>query len=406
MKRRVWITGLGALTTFGVGAEPFWRALTSGQSGIGPLNTPADGIRIQPARVGAAYSDFDPNVYFTSNDLPLLDRFSQFAVLAAREAVADAGLAPESLAGAAAVVGTGCGGKDTDDEIYRRLYWEQKSQAHPLTIPRGMPCAPACQVSIQLGIRGPVFGVTSACASAAYAVAQAVLMIRGGMVDIAIAGGTDAPFSPVLLKAWDALRVLAPDTCRPFCKDRKGLVLGEGAGMVVLEAAPHARNRGVRPYAELAGIGLSADAGHITDPSPEGAARAISSALREAGMAPGEVDYINAHGTGTRANDVSETRAIRQVFGQEADRLLVSSTKSMHGHSLGAAAGMELVATALALRHGVVPPTANFTEPGEGCDLDYVPNVAREIGPRAALSNSFAFGGLNAVLALRRVTGA
>ncbi len=402
MTSRVWITGVGALSVFGVGVELFWRALIRGQSGIGPLHVPSDGIAIQPKRVGASLADFYPETYFSSGDLPLLDRFSQFAVLAAREAVKDADLSAESLATAAAVIGTGCAGKDTDDEIYSRLYRDKKNHAHPLTIPRGMPCAPACQVSIQLGIHGPVFSVTSACASAAHAVTQAVLMIRSGMVEIAIAGGTDAPFSPVLLKAWDALRVLAPDTCRPFCKDRKGLVLGEGAGIVVLEAEPHARRRGAHPYAELAGIGLSSDAGHITDPSPEGAAKAISAALRDADMTLGEVDYVNAHGTGTRANDVSETRAIREVFGQEADRLLVSATKSMHGHSLGAAAGMELVATALALRHGIVPPTANFTEPGEGCDLDYVPNKARETELRAALSNSFAFGGLNAVLALRR----
>jgi nodulation protein E len=284
---------------------------------------------------------------------------------------------------------------------YQRLYVQGKRRVHPLTIPRGMPSAAASQVSIQLRIRGPSFSVTSACSSSGHAVAQALLLIRSGVVDLALAGGTDAPFTPGLLKAWEALRVVSPDACRPFCEDRNGLVLGEGAGMVVLETEARARRRGAAPYAELAGFGMSSDASHITDPSVEGAAAAMAAALRDARMEPADVDYVNAHGTGTAANDVNETRAIRQVFGAHAEALAVSSTKAAHGHALGAAGALELVATALALQRGVVPPTLNFTAPGAGCDLHYVPNQAETRGLRGALSNSFAFGGLNAVLALR-----
>jgi nodulation protein E len=264
-----------------------------------------------------------------------------------------------------------------------------------------MPSAAASQVSIQFNIKGPVFTVASACSSAAHSIAQAMLMIRSGLVDVAIAGGTDAPFTFGLMKAWEALRVLSPDTCRPFSEDRSGLVLGEGAGMIVLESRKHAEDRGAQIYAELAGCGMSTDAGHVTEPSMDGAARAMQAALNDASLAPEGVDYINAHGTGTKANDVTETGAIHRVFGGHAGRLAVSSTKSMLGHTLGAAGGLELVASILAIKEGIVPPTANFTSPGEGCDLDYVPNEAREMKVRAALSNSFAFGGLNAVLLAR-----
>jgi nodulation protein E len=268
-----------------------------------------------------------------------------------------------------------------------------------------MPSAAASQVSMGFGIQGPVFSVASACSSAAHAIAQAAAMIRAGLVDLALAGGTDAPFTLGLMKAWEALRVLSSDSCRPFCRDRSGIVLGEGAGMLVLESEAHARRRGATIRAELAGAGMSSDAGHITDPSVEGAARAMRAALDDAGMDPAEIDYVNAHGTGTQANDLTETRAVHAVFGEHASRLAVSSTKSMHGHALGASGALEAVATVLALQKGVIPPTANFTEPGEGCDLDYVPNRARAAPVRAALSNSFAFGGLNAVLAFRAWRG-
>jgi nodulation protein E len=267
-----------------------------------------------------------------------------------------------------------------------------------------MPSAATSQVSIDLGTHGPAFSVTTACASSAHAVAQAVLLIRGGCAQVALAGGTDAPFTYGLLKAWEALRILSPDQCRPFSDNRNGLVLGEGAGVVVLESEAHALARDAKIYAELAGFGMSSDAGHITDPSPNGAVVAMRAALADAGLAPAGIDYINAHGTGTWANDPCETRAIRQVFGRDADRLVVSSTKAAHGHAMGASGALELIATTLAIRDGVVPPTLNFAGPGEGCDLDYVPNQAEARRVGAALSNSFAFGGLNAVLALRRLS--
>jgi nodulation protein E len=402
MPKTVVITGLGTLSALGHNTDQFWNALKQGRSGIGPLETlPSDLLK---TNIGAEVPNFKPEALLPGKEIPLFDRFTQFALIAGGEAIEDAGLEPEHLAAAAAVVGSGCCGKHTDEETYQRLYKEGKSRAHPLTIPKGMPSAAASQVSIQFKIKGPVFTVASACSSAAHSVAQAMLMIRSGLVDVAIAGGTDAPFTFGLMKAWEALRVLSPDTCRPFSEDRNGLVLGEGAGMIVLESREHAEGREAQIYAELAGCGMSSDAGHVTDPSMDGAARAMEAALKDASMAPEEVDYINAHGTGTKANDVTETEAIHRVFGSHAGKLAVSSTKSMLGHTLGAAGALELVASVLAIRDGVVPPTANFTSPGKGCDLDYVPNDARDMDVGAVLSNSFAFGGLNAVLLARAKT--
>jgi nodulation protein E len=265
-----------------------------------------------------------------------------------------------------------------------------------------MTNASASQISIAYGLRGPTYAVASACASANHAIIQAAQMIRFGMVDAAITGGTEACLSYGALRAWEAMRVLADDTCRPFSANRRGLVLGEGAAIFVLESLEHAQARGASILAELAGTGMSADASDIVMPNPEGAAMAMRQAMDEAGLAPQDVDYVNAHGTGTQANDATETRAIRLAFGAHADRLAVSSTKSMHGHALGASGALELVAAIGALRDGVVPPTANLDQPDPACDLDYVPNTAREMPVRAVLSNSFAFGGLNAVLALRR----
>lgn len=352
--------------------------------------------------VGARAWAYDPGDWFPADRIQLLDRISQFALLAARQAAADAGLGATHARSAAVVLGTGCGGKETEEETYAGLYRDGRARVHPLTIPRGMPSAPVSQVSMDLGAHGPAFGVTSACASSSHAVAQVALLIRAGLAEVGLAGGTDAPFTHGMLKAWEALRVLSPDACRPFARDRNGLVLGEGAGVLVLESEAHASRRGACVYAELAGIGLSSDAFHITDPSPDGAAAAMKAALEDGGLIPEDIDYINAHGTGTRANDPNETRAIRQVFGVHSDRLAVSSTKAAHGHALGAAGALELIATVLTLRDGWVPPTLNLVQPGEGCDLDYVPNQAVRRVVRAALSNSFAFGGLNAVLALRR----
>jgi nodulation protein E len=354
--------------------------------------------------VGAAIPNLVPEEYFSSSELPYLDRFSQLATIAAREAAADSGLASGDVAlqRACAIIGTGCGGKHTDEKTYSDLYKNGKSRIHPLTIPKGMPSAAASVVSKDLQIHGPVFSVTSACASGAHAIIQGYMMIRAGVVDLALVGGTDAPFTYALLKAWDALRVVSSDTCRPFSRDRSGMVLGEGAGILILESAQSARTRGARVYAELAGCGMSSDAEHITRPDVDGIVSAIRSALRDADIAAPFIDYVNAHGTGTVANDLAETQALHQVFGSHAKQLAISATKSMHGHALGAASALEVIVTALAIHNQSIPPTANFTTPGEGCDLDYVPNVGRDQPIRAAISNSFAFGGLNAVVVIKR----
>jgi nodulation protein E len=269
----------------------------------------------------------------------------------------------------------------------------------PFTIPKAMANAGASRISFEHGVTGPVYTVSTACSSANHAIGQAFWMIRNGVADLAIAGGSEAPFSPGMLKAWEGMRVVSPDTCRPFSRDRKGLILGEGAGMLILEALDQAKSRGAKIYGELAGFGMSSDAHHLTQPSAEGAARAMRAALEDASAKPEAIGYINAHGTGTLANDPTETEAIRAVFG--ARQPMVSSTKSMHGHALGAAGALEAAATLLALSRKIIPPTANFLAPDPTCDLDVVPNIAREAEIEWALSNSFAFGGLNAVLAFR-----
>ena len=395
------ITGLGAVSGLGLNAHAFWDKLKAGQTAIKPLDPPIEGVKIS---IGATVPDFDPESYFTADELSILDRFSQLAVIAAREAVDDAGLVPgeETLTDAAAIIGSGCGGKHTDEDTYDQLYKQQKSRAHPLTIPKGMPSAAASMVSMHLGIKGPAFALASACASGLHAIIQGMTMIQAGMIDVALVGASDAPFTYGLLKSWDALRVASSDTCRPFCFDRSGLVLGEGAGMLVLESEEHAQARDARIYAELIGCGMTSDAGHITRPDVTGITNAMTNALQHAGIQPEQVDYINAHGTGTQANDETETNAIKQVFGDHASKLAVSSTKAMHGHALGASSALELIATTLAIYHGIIPPTVNFTTADEACDLDYVPNEAREQDINYALTNSFAFGGLNAVIALKK----
>ena len=407
MNRRVVITGMGAICALGHDARSMWQGMREGRGAIAPLAGFEDHADLR-VRVAAQVRDYDPLAHFDEKKLLLLDRVSQFALIAAREAVAQSGLdfaTDEALrARTACIVGTGTGGEQTNDEASRRLYKEGNPRLHPFSIVRRMVNAPASQVSIAFGAGGPSFAVSSACASANHALAQAFGLVRSGTCDVALAGGTEACITLGVLRAWEAMRVLADDTCRPFCKQRRGLVLAEGAGMFVLEDFDHARARGAEILAEFAGAGMSADAGDIVLPSDAGAARAIRSALDDARLNASDVDYINAHGTGTPANDPTETRAIRKVFGEHAGSLAVSSTKSMHGHALGAAGALELVAAIGSLRDQVVPPTANFLDPDPECDLDYVPNTPREREVRAVLSNAFAFGGLNAVVALRRVS--
>ena len=403
MQRRIAITGMGAISPLGVGAQALWQGLREGRSGIGPLNHP-DAGRLRVKIAAQVPASFDPATNIDERTLPLLDRTSEFALHAAREAIAQSGLdfgVNQLGLRTAVIVGTGVGGETTQDDQSRRLYADNATRVHPLTIVRLMTNASASQISIAYGLRGPTFAVASACASANHAIIQAAQMIRYGLADVAIAGGTEACITYGALRAWEAMRVLADDTCRPFSLNRRGLVLGEGAGIFVLESMEHAQARGAVILAELAGVGMTADATDIVMPSADGASSAMSQAMQDAGLAPQDVDYINAHGTGTPANDATESKAIRLAFGAHADRLAVSSTKSMHGHALGASGALELVAVIGALRDSVVPPTANLDQPDPACDLDYVPNVARAMPVRAALSNSFAFGGLNAVLALK-----
>lgn len=402
---RVVITGLGVFNPAGKDIATFWETVRDGRSVIGPLTTiPTDELHV---KIGAEITDFDPEAHFKPKQLALLDRFSQLALMAAREAIADAGVGFEGEAGerTACLIGSGVGGQRTLDESYYRIYAEGRKGLHPFTIPKMMLNAACSHITMENGITGPAYAIASACASATHAIGQAFHMVRSGIVDAAVTGGSESCIATGSMKGWEAIRVLARDTCRPFSKGRTGMVLGEGAAVVVLETLDHARARGAEIHAELAGFGMSADAMDITLPDANGAARAMRSAMAEARLEPGDIDYINAHGTGTAANDSTETRAIRMAFGDAADRLAVTSSKSVFGHALGGAGALELAATVMAIRHAVVPPTANFTEPDPECDLDYVPNEPREQPIRAALSNSFAFGGLNAVLAVKRFEG-
>jgi nodulation protein E len=400
---RVAVTGLGAICAIGANTAEVWESLQAGRSGIGPL-TIADATRLRFANVAEVHG-YDPGNHFTPAQVDHMDRFAQFALIAAREAARDAGIVwtDELRERGAIVTGSGIGGQGTQDQGFVDVYLNGRNRVHPLTIPRTMPNAGASHISMEFGITGPAFTLSTACSSSNHALGVALQLIRGGGVDIAFAGGSEAPLSFGMLKAWEAMRVIALDTCRPFSKDRRGIILGEGAGMLVLEPLDAARARGAYIYAELAGAGMSADAYHITQPASAGPVRAIRAALQDAGLQPEQIGYINAHGTGTIGNDVTETRAIREVFGAAAEKLPVSSTKSMHGHALGAAGAIEAVATLLAMKHGILPPTANYNERDPECDLDYVPNTARPARVEAALSNSFAFGGLNAVIAFRKI---
>ncbi len=399
---RVVVSGIGVVSAIGLNREQFEDSLRAGRCGIRPI-TQVDPDRLQ-MKNAAVVTGFDAAAHIDAKRLKMMDRFAQFAVVAAREAVADAGFERRNgLRAAAVVLGSGAGGKTTDDDAFRELYEAGNPRVHPTVIPRSMLSAAVSHVTIDLGIQGPSFAVSSACASAAHALGQALWMLRNGSAEVALAGGAEACITLGLLKAWDAMRVVSLDICRPFSLGRRGMTLGEGAAVLALETLDRARRRGAKIYAELAGFGMSSDASHLIQPSAEGAAQAMQAALRDGRIEPGEVDYINTHGTGTRTNDATESNAIRAVFGGYADALAVSSTKSMHGHALGASGALEAAATALGIHGGFVPPTMNFIEADSDCPLDCVPNKAREVPVRVALSNSFAFGGLNAVLALKQV---
>ena len=400
-RQRIVITGLGGLCSLGTNASDIWASMREGRVGIGAINN--EHLHEMDGRLGAEIKTL-PDHGLDRRRLITMDRFSLLAVIAANEALGHPRVALGGMdrSRIGVVVGTGIFGTETIEENFRTLLLDKK-RPNVFSVPKIMPGAPAGQVSMQHGLRGPVFGVTSACASANHAISAAADQIRLGRADVMLAGGTDAALTFAILKAWDMLRAVARDACRPFSADRDGLVIGEGAGIAVLETYEHAVARGAPILVELAGTGLSGDATDIVAPTVEGPTAAMVAALADAGLAPEDVDYVNAHGTGTKANDEIETQAIRRAFGKHADALSVSSTKSMHGHCMGASGAVELIACVNAIREGIVPPTAGYREKDPACDLDVTPNVAKARTVRAAISNSFAFGGTNAVIALKAV---
>ena len=400
--RRVVVTGLGVVSALGTGRTAHMQGLREGRSGIAPISL------IDPERllvkIAAEAKQFRGEDHFDRQQLALFDRVTEMAMFSAREAVAQSGIEFDEALGlkTATVIGTAMGGLHTLDDNYRAVYQEMKNRVHPLIIPRLMANAPVSQITMEYGLMGASWSVSTACSSSNHAIAQAFQLVRSGAAEAAVTGGTESVLCFGGIKAWEGLRVMSKDGCRPFSKNRDGMVLGEGAAILILEELERARARGAPILGEIAGAGMTADAGDIVAPAVDGAARAMRLALADAAMAPGEVGYINAHGTATTMNDRTEAAAIRMVLGEQANAVLVSSTKSMHGHCIGAAGALEAAATLMALGEGVVPPTINHDHPDPEIGLDVVPNVAREAPVEAALSNSFAFGGLNAVLAFRK----
>jgi beta-ketoacyl-acyl-carrier-protein synthase II len=406
--RRVAITGIGVFASVGKDSETFFKNLLEARSAVRRIcQFDPSALSVQ---IAAEVPDYNPADYFPAKRLDLLDRFSQFGLLAAQEAVRSSGIEvrEEERPRFGVVSGTGMAGVNTLDSGYFSLYANQATRLHPFTIPRMMHNAATSQMCMEFVAQGPSFTTATACSSSGHAIGEAYHLIKYGMADIMLAGGSEAPITYGMIRAWESVRVLATGNgdpsraCRPFSADREGFVMGEGAAMFLLEELEHAKKRGARILGEISGYGLSSDAGHITQPSVDGPARAVCMALEEARVAPDQVDYINAHGTGTRLNDITETQVIKKVFGEHAHKLAISSTKSMHGHTMGATGAIELAATTMAMECSVIPPTANYTRPDPECDLDYVPNQARERPVRVAVSNSFAFGGLNAVLLIRK----
>ena len=406
--RRVVITGLGVFASTGKNADSFHESLVQGRSAIRRIQQfDPSALSVQ---IAAEVPDYDPLTYFPAKRLDLLDRFSQFALLAAKEAMDSSGLQlkDEERPRFGVATGTGMGGAQTFELGYYKLFAEHATRLHPFTIPKIMHNAATSQICMDFGAQGPSITTATACSSSGHAIGEAFHLIKFGLADAMLTGGTEAPITFGMIRSWESVRVLATGNgdpskaCRPFSLDRDGLVMGEGAAMFLFEELEHAKKRGARIYAEISGFGLSSDASHITQPSIDGPARAVRMALAEAGVNPEEVDYINAHGTGTRVNDVTETNVIKAVFGEHARKLAISSSKSMHGHVMGATGAVEMAATIQAIERGVIPPTANYTQPDPECDLDYVPNQARQKPVRVAVSNSFAFGGLNAVLLVRK----
>ena len=392
------VTGLGAVTPIGLDVNEYWASLKAGRSGISRIeNWPLEDLYIH---IAGEIKGFDPAKHVKSRRTQYGDRYSWFAGRAADEAWAQSGL-PIPMAQpyrVAAIIGSGAGGMTTTESAYRDLFILNKKATNPLTLLRIIGSSAAAHVGIELGIKGPTFSTCSACSTATHAIGLGLDYIRHGLVDVAVTGASEAVLTFGSMRVWQAMRVLSPDGCFPFSKKRNGTVLGEGAGILVLEELEHARKRGAKILAEIVGVGMSSDSKDMVNPDVDGPRIAMEMAIADAGLKPTDIDYLNAHGTATTLNDANETNAIKMVFGDYASKLAISSTKSMTGHLLGAGGAVEAIACIKAMADGFVPPTINLNEPDPKCDLDYVPNVGRAKPVRYALSNSFAFGGLNAVL--------
>jgi nodulation protein E len=404
--RRVVVTGTGVVTPIGNDVASFWSAIKQGRSGVGPwqdigAEQYANDLHI---KIACQVKDFDAPLRLKNRLVQASDRYSQFAAAAAAEAFEQSRLALplQDAYRAACIIGSGAGGMHTIERTYRALFIERKRGVNPFTLLKFISSSAAAHVGMQYGIKGPTFGTVSACATGAHAIGLLFGFIRNGVVDVGIAGASEAAISYGAMKAWQAMRVLSPEGCFPFAKNRNGTVLGEGAGMLVMEELEHAIARGARILAEVKGFGMASDAKDMVNPDIDGPKEAMRIALADAGLAPADIDYVNAHGTATLLNDLNETRAIRAVFANATGKLAVSSTKSMTGHLLGASGGVEAVACVKAIAEGFVPATIGLSEPDPQCDLDYVANVGREKRIDHAMSNSFAFGGLNAVLVFGR----
>jgi len=401
--KRVVITGAGTINALGHSVAETMTAMAEGRCGIGPLVfRDVERLSIQ---IGGQVRGFEADGRYNRQQMSLYDRFTQFTLAAAAEAIAQSGItfSGELAAKSGVVLGTAGGGVSTWDDNYRSVYEDGKNRVHPFVVPKLMNNAAASHVSMEYNLKGPSFTVSTACASSNHAMAQAFQMVRTGMAPAMVTGGSESMLCFGGVKAWEGLRVMSKDACRPFSANRNGMVQGEGAGIFVFEEYEHARGRGAEILCEVAGFAMSSDATDIVMPSKNGAARAIAGALSDAQLNPEDVGYINAHGTGTAANDKTECAAVADVFGQHADKLMISSTKSMHGHLIGGTGAVELLACIMALRDGVIAPTIGYEEADPECALDVVPNEARYAKVNVVLSNAFAFGGMNAVLALRKV---
>ncbi|MBI2088326.1 MAG: beta-ketoacyl-ACP synthase II [Deltaproteobacteria bacterium] len=409
--RRVVVTGLGLVTPLGTGVHKNWEAVVAGRSGIAPI-TRFSGLEFFPTRIAGQIPDFRAEDFIEPKEIKKMDLFIQYSVAAAGMALQDGGLkiGPEEAERVGVIIGVGLGGIETIEYYNRALLEGGPRKVSPFFIPKVISNLAPGQIAIRHGAKGVNWTPTSACASGNHAIGEAFHLIRGGLQDAVIAGGAEAAITPLGISGFSAMRALStrndePERAsRPFDKERDGFVMAEGSGVMILEEREKAVRRGAKIYAEVIGYGANADAYHMTAPSPEGegAARCMALALKDAGIAPQEVDYINAHGTSTEYNDINETQAIKKVFGERAYKIPVSSTKSLTGHLLGAAGAVEGIYSVLALKEGILPPTINYENPDPQCDLDYVPNRAREADIRVALSNSFGFGGTNACVIFRR----